>query len=73
MSDGPTPYTEANAILYAQQGDQVALSVCLGDMLPNELRDLGDAAYKLGDLCRQYEMSKRRDRAREELERRGKR
>lgn len=50
-----TPFTEANALLAITSGDIDTAREILADSYPHELRSLGDAAYKLGDICRQME------------------
>lgn len=59
MSDEPTRFIEANALLAIQSGDRLAAMTKLAEMHPHELRELGDAAYELGDMCRAHEREKR--------------
>lgn len=59
MSNKPTRFMEANALLAIQSGDRLEAMEVLAEMYPHELRELGDAAYELGDMCRAYEREKR--------------
>ncbi len=59
MSKSPTQFSESNALLALQSGDRDEAMRILTQMYPHELKDLGDAAYELGDMCRAYEREKR--------------
>lgn len=55
MSYG-TNFRETEALLAVQQGDMEEARRIVGEMLPNEQRELGLAAANLSDLIRQMRL-----------------
>lgn len=47
-----TPYNESNALLALMRGDEDQAKAMLAQLLPNELRALGDAADRLDGLVK---------------------